>query len=139
MEASDGTSKAPLKAMTFEELFKSAWESEDMLDDAEEEEEAEEAEIAEAAAAAASGDAAAGVYTSERTAEAEEAEGGLGPEQRQAVDAEVEALLHGIASQVEWITHAREQLRERADQVDSHGRWKGPCLQTNTQCDPVVP
>jgi hypothetical protein len=23
------------------------------------------------------------------------------------------------------------------DQVDSHGRWKGPCLQTNTQCDPV--
>jgi hypothetical protein len=22
-------------------------------------------------------------------------------------------------------------------QVDSHGRWKGPCLQTNPQCDPV--
>jgi hypothetical protein len=28
--------------------------------------------------------------------------------------------------------------RERVDQVDSHGRWKGPCLQTNAQCDPVV-
>jgi hypothetical protein len=28
---------------------------------------------------------------------------------------------------------------ERVDQVDSHGRWKGPCLQTNPQCDPVVP
>jgi hypothetical protein len=26
---------------------------------------------------------------------------------------------------------------ERVDQVDSHGRWKGPCLQTNPQCDPV--
>jgi hypothetical protein len=30
-------------------------------------------------------------------------------------------------------------LRERVDQVDSHGRWKGPCLQTNPQCDAVVP
>ena len=27
--------------------------------------------------------------------------------------------------------------QERVDQVDSHGRWKGPCLQTNPQCDPV--
>jgi hypothetical protein len=26
---------------------------------------------------------------------------------------------------------------ERVDQVDSHGRWKGPCFQTNPQCDPV--
>jgi hypothetical protein len=28
----------------------------------------------------------------------------------------------------------RERERERVNQVDSHGRWKGPCLQANPQC-----
>jgi hypothetical protein len=37
------------------------------------------------------------------------------------------------------LLHRCTPPRERVDQVDSHGRWKGPCLQTNPQCDPVVP
>ena len=44
---------------------------------------------------------------------------------------------HGLVRRWRLIGYSTYYPRAAVDQVDSHGRWKGPCLQTNPQCDPV--
>ena len=131
----DGASKAPLKAMTFEELFKSAWDSEAALDDEEEEEEEDEAddddEVEDQLAASASEGAAESDSPGDRTAgHVSSGEAGAGmPEQRQQVDAEVEALLQGIASREEWeksiLAAARSGVKRAGDGVVFRGAQQG--------------